>query len=177
MTDDYTRLSPLRREFKLAPGRITKVDFHFPAGCAGLVGARVLRGGFQLWPLTAGQWIVTDDFTPTMPETFLLDERPYSLTFEGYNEDTANNHTITVAVAVDISVDYVKELVEIVSEGFPSLKDTLVERLEPLREAAQSVVGLLEEGVLPSLQEVLQLLREEKESKVSKMTFSELTIL
>lgn len=161
-------------DVNLIQGVIDPLTIEFPAGCQGLVGIRILQGLFQIWPLTSGEWVAGDDITVISPKIYELEAGRDRLRIEGRNQDTANDHTITVGFNIDISVDYVKELVGAVAEAFPSLKDALVERLDPLLGVTKEVRGLLEEGVLPSLQEVVQLLREEKEREVSKMPLSEL---
>ena len=170
LTSDHTKSSPLRREIRLAPGKITKVDFHFPAGCAGLVGARVLRGSFQLWPLTAGQWIVTSGETPTMPETFLLNERPYSVTFEGYNEDIVNHHTITVAVAVEIPDVISEELLEVFKERIPLGLEDLISNWQIITENSSETVTVLTDEMLPLLRVMVEL--EEEKAKIIRRNMS-----
>lgn len=89
-----TRETPIREIARLTSGEIDQVSISFPAGCHGLVGVRVLHREFQLWPLTPGAWFITDDFTIRFPGRFELDDEPFELNVEGYNDDTKHPHTI-----------------------------------------------------------------------------------
>ncbi len=168
---------PQELQVNLTPGVITQVMVAFPAGCSGLVGLRILQGLFQVWPLTSGEWFISDDFVIVLPAQYDLTSGADKLRIEMYNLDEANPHTVTTYFTIEVSVEYLKELVEVVSEGFPNLRDALVAQLEPLKEATGSIAELLSEGIFPSMQEVLELMRRERELKVAKMTVAELTIL
>jgi len=87
---------PVSGRLKLTVGKITAAYVSFPAGCAGLVGARVLRGGHQLWPVMGAAWFVTDDFTIAIEEGYYLTDEPLDLVLEVYNTDTHYDHTVTL---------------------------------------------------------------------------------
>jgi len=92
--------APLVTTITMPPGKVTRVSIEFPAGCAGLVGARVLQGTFQLWPLTPGEWFVTDDFVIDFPEDRDLTPGMTEFDVETYNTDTVNEHTVSFRFAV-----------------------------------------------------------------------------
>ena len=87
---------PVSDRLRLTVGTITAAYISFPAGCAGLVGARVFRGGHQLWPLMGASWLVTDDFTIKIDEALYLIDEPLDLVLEVYNTDTHYDHTVTL---------------------------------------------------------------------------------
>lgn len=90
--------APVSDRVRLTVGKITTATVSFPAGCAGLAGARVLRGGHQLWPVMGAAWFVSDDFTIEIDEGLYLTDEPLDLVLEVYNTDLLYSHTITLQV-------------------------------------------------------------------------------
>ena len=45
---------------ELGDSNVTKILLVFPPGCANLVGARIERGGTQVYPLIAGTWFTLE---------------------------------------------------------------------------------------------------------------------
>jgi len=174
ITDDYTKLSPLREDIKLGSGRISKVDFHFPAGCAGLVGVRVLQGASQLWPLTSGEWIVSDDHTVTFSSDYLLDVRPYNLTIVGYSEDDTYPHTIYISITVDSVVDSSQPIVEAISLGVPTLANLVVSGNRELNQDTLDAMKRIEDNVVEILLEQVAEAKRTNERLYSDMSLEEL---
>lgn len=92
--------SPVEQELKLAPGVLHWVDFFFPWGCAGLAKAALYRFEQQLYPTNPGEWFAANDDSIEFPTYFPLDEWPYVLRLEAWNEDDTYSHTITVRLGV-----------------------------------------------------------------------------
>jgi len=88
---------------RLSRGIIKRIDLVFPAGCAGLVGVRLLKQAFQVIPLNYPKWIETDGETVSIQTEIYLTEIPYELEFQGYNLDDTFEHTIRVRVLMEPS--------------------------------------------------------------------------
>jgi len=119
VTSGKTKASPEVTIFPLTDGVLTKIDVGFPAGCAGLVGIRVLRGSHQLFPMVEDEWFVTDDYTIAFPIKQEVTEQPRLLRIEGYNSDDTYDHTITLRVSIERAVDASTALLQVVSERLP----------------------------------------------------------
>jgi len=92
--------APKTQTLKLTAGVIINIDAKFPRGCHGLVKIRLFHHGFQLVPLSRGQWVTGDDEPVKMPHYFELTSAPYALKFQGVSPGTTFNHTVTVRVTV-----------------------------------------------------------------------------
>lgn len=92
--------APVREVVSLCPGTITKVDIFFVPDCAGYVGVRVLRFEHQLWPTNPDVWFRRNEDGPDWEESFPLDDDPYELIVEGYNEDDSYAHDVILGFAV-----------------------------------------------------------------------------
>ncbi len=99
------RSEPIEQKVALTAGVVDQLMVHFPAGCAGLVGLRVLRGSFQIWPLVTDEWFVSDDHTIIFPDNLPLTPGTDVLSIEAYNEDTVNDHALTVSFSVNIPTE------------------------------------------------------------------------
>lgn len=114
----WPKLAPLELKANLASGVVSQVMIEFPAGCAGLVGCRISRGLFQLWPLTAHEWFISDDFTVDFKEELVLDEGPCILRIEAYNEDDTYDHTLKVSFSiVEDKPDPIQQMAEIMARS------------------------------------------------------------
>ncbi|MCL5026639.1 MAG: hypothetical protein M1531_09145 [Chloroflexi bacterium] len=87
-------------DLKLAPGVIHRVGLTFPAGCVGLAHARILRSGHQLWPTNPDQDFALDDTQVEWDDYFELNEDPFSVLIQAWNQDDTYAHTITVRIGV-----------------------------------------------------------------------------
>jgi len=91
---------PLRQYLRITKGVITGVDVKFPAGCHGMVKARLYRHEQQAIPLTRDEWIRGDD-EAVSTETYIdLNAYPYQLKFVACSPDTDYDHTVTVRIQV-----------------------------------------------------------------------------
>jgi len=91
---------PLKQYLRITKGVITGVDVKFPAGCHGMVKARLFRYEQQAIPLTRDEWIRGDD-EAVSTETYIdLNAYPYQLKFVGCSPDTDYDHTVTVRIQV-----------------------------------------------------------------------------
>jgi len=100
ITANTTEETPLEDWLGLPRGIITQVDIKFPAGCHGMVKARLFKEALQLVPLSEDEWVTGDDETvPTDTYCELLD-KPYKLKIQACSPDTDYDHTITVRIEV-----------------------------------------------------------------------------
>ena len=65
-----------------------------PSGWACLAHYRILHGIYQLHPANKGVWDTGDNIRGFVPLNWKMPEHKLTLTIEGYNEDTAYDHTI-----------------------------------------------------------------------------------
>jgi len=89
-----TKANPHHSVLDVTKGLVYRVEFQFPAGCAGLAYMAVFDGGFQVWPSTLGEFFHTDNFTIAFDEMYLKSSAPYQFDFYGYNLDETYPHTI-----------------------------------------------------------------------------------
>lgn len=92
--------TPIEQTLKLTKGVIVRCDVKYPAGCHGLVKARLFYHTFQLIPLNKGEYITGDDETVPTETYFELAAAPYSLKFEGSSPGTTYDHVITVRITI-----------------------------------------------------------------------------
>lgn len=154
------RTSPMRTELELAVGVVSHVSLSFPAGCAGLVGLRVLDGLLQLWPLTPGEWFITDNFTIDFPENRLLTSGAKTYTIETFNEDTRYSHTVTAQVhvaqpAADPLAQIAQILESLESAAVNGNQDGLMAIAEALGSMAE-LLYLIHIQDLPAIAQLLQ---------------------
>ena len=136
--------APIRHKMSLTAGVIDKVSIEFPAGCAGLAGVRILENEFQLWPLTPGQWFVTDDFTIEFTEYHKIEAEPFALYIEGYNTDSTYDHTITVSISVSPPhEDPLKQVAEILERRERSAAPVTFSQIKDLRDGVQAIFSIL----------------------------------
>jgi len=86
--------SPHHDRLIVTKGLVYRVEFQFPAGCAGLAGILVSDGGFQVWPSTLGEWFASDNFTIAFDDMYLKSSEPFQFDFWGYNLDDTYDHTV-----------------------------------------------------------------------------------
>lgn len=85
----------------LPKGVIRHVRIYFPAGCCGLAHVRITVDETQVWPSTSGDWFAGEDGAIEFEENYPLTEAWHWVEVLGYNEDTAQTHTITVQLTVE----------------------------------------------------------------------------
>ena len=65
-----------------------------------MCGARLLYAEFQLWPLSKSEWFVSHPYALDFAENYVLEDEPYTVVAETYNEDDTFSHTVWIAVSV-----------------------------------------------------------------------------
>jgi len=92
--------NPKFESFKIARGLIYRVEFQFPAGCAGLAHLRIYDGGHQLWPSSLGKDFHVDGPVIAFDDLYFKLAAPYELVAWGYNTDDTYNHTIYIRIGL-----------------------------------------------------------------------------
>jgi len=100
ITGNKPAAEPKEQTLDLHPGVITKVEVKFPAGCHGMVKARLFFGRFQIVPLSRGEWVTGDDESVSYPTYHEIVNEPAQLLFQGCSPGTSYSHTITVRVQI-----------------------------------------------------------------------------
>lgn len=95
------RSAPTVGEANLPAGTVTWVGVQFPTGCGGLVHARILRAGHQVWPSDLDEDISSDGFIVSWRERYPLLEPPYVFRLEVWNDDDTYQHTVTFFFEVE----------------------------------------------------------------------------
>jgi len=87
---------PVEAAFTRAEAILTKVEGHFPPGCAGMVKCALYYGIKQLIPVVEGQYLAGDGETVSLRVQIPLPNHPTTLTFKAWSPDTAYPHTLQV---------------------------------------------------------------------------------
>ena len=90
--------APVSDTLKLCAGVSVLREVAFPAGCCGYVHVHVNDAGWQLIPWSRDEWLASDDDVVEDNSPYPMFTVPYMLTIYGYNEDTVNDHTVTLRV-------------------------------------------------------------------------------
>lgn len=94
-----TKTSPQVTRRGIPAGVITKVEVEIPSGVSGLSGVQIWGGG-QLWyPADQSEWITGDGETVSFTDNRDIRKSmttPKEIVIYSYNEDEANDHTLTV---------------------------------------------------------------------------------
>jgi hypothetical protein len=98
--------APATAEVEIFPGVVTHVWLQFPRGCAGLVHARVLRAGSQIWPANPDADIASDGFIVNWSDEYDMTDTPLTLTLSAYNLDDTYPHTVTLWLETRPVEDY-----------------------------------------------------------------------
>ena len=93
---------PLEEWLDMPKGIITRVDIKFPAGCHGMVKARLFLESLQFVPLSSDEWVTGDDETVPTETGIELADHPYKIKFVACSPDTSYDHTITVRIEVKL---------------------------------------------------------------------------
>lgn len=105
--------APTIQDIVLDVGIIHHVEIAFPDGCDGLVHAIIRKAIHHLWPSNTDEDISGNGALISFDEDYHLDETPYTLTVEAWNEDTAYPHTIEVRLAMRALPPIVSETTDI----------------------------------------------------------------
>jgi hypothetical protein len=85
--------------FRVEPGQITRLGILFPAGCAGLVDARIIRGLAVIWPTNDNGFFRGDGFPIEWNEEYDLPE-PTDLILDVRNRDDTLAHEVFIWITV-----------------------------------------------------------------------------
>ncbi len=92
--------SPRHATILVSKGLVYRVEFQFPAGCAGLAGLIVSDGGFQIWPSSLGEWFVGDDQVIAFDDMYLKSSEPWQFDLWGFNLDDTYPHTLYIRIGL-----------------------------------------------------------------------------
>jgi hypothetical protein len=95
-----TEATSTKVNFKVNKGVIYRAWLIFPPGCAGLVKVRVYHEVHPIMPVNISDYIAADDYVFEIPLFFEIEDEPYLITFEGWNEDDTYNHTISLLLLI-----------------------------------------------------------------------------
>ena len=99
-TKGQTEATLSRQTFKINQGIIYRAWIIFPAGCLGLVKVRIYHEEHPIMPVNKSDYLKADSYVFEIPLFFEVTDEPYNVTFEGWNEDANNDHTITLMLLV-----------------------------------------------------------------------------
>ena len=99
--------NPQHDTLDVCRGLIYRVEFQFPAGCAGLAYVAAYDGGHQLYPSSIGEFFHTDNFTIAFDDLYLKLVQPWQLDFYGYNLDDTYPHTIYCRIGMVDKDEYI----------------------------------------------------------------------
>ncbi len=94
------RSGPKITRLKVSKGLVYRVEFFFPPGSAGLMGAAVFDGLYQAWPSTIGEYFTSDSETIGFDDMLEKIAAPYEFTCVTYNEDTTFEHFVSVRLGL-----------------------------------------------------------------------------
>jgi len=95
-----------RTTLRVGYGLVWRMEVEFPPGCAGLAHVRILDGSYQMYPATPGETFASDGAVIGFDDLYMKASEPFSFMIEGWNEDTAWDHTLQVRVAMASQEDY-----------------------------------------------------------------------
>ncbi len=96
----HTEAVPLEETLQIAHGIITQVYVFFPAGCNGLVFARVKYHERAIFPSTPAMFITGSGFPIQWGEYYEVYQEPYELKLVGWAQSTTYAHVVTFGVVV-----------------------------------------------------------------------------
>ena len=97
---DTAIAAPASVSLPVVDGTLKQLFITFPAGCAGLVGVRVLFSERVIFPSNPDEWFIADNITFDFGENLKIDDKPFSFDLEGYNLDCIFDHTVTFRMAI-----------------------------------------------------------------------------
>jgi len=131
--------SPYPVDLKVTAGVVKDLAIEFPAGCAGLAHLRILRGGYQVWPVDIGEWFTSDDHVIIIHPNYKMMDHPLQFRIEGYNEDESNYHVLTVRLELEPAIDPMLSLVEILQARLPLTTEEMIGVLPDISESMKAV--------------------------------------
>lgn len=176
--DENTLITaPKKLDLKVTAGVITHLAIEFPAGCAGLAHLRVLRGGYQVWPVDIGEWFMSDDHVIEIDTHYKLMDHPLQFRIEGYNEDETNYHVLTVRVELTEALDPTLSLVELLEARLPVTTGDLIGVLPGIHEQTEALFTLIDKGIIPILHSIDETGKESLEEKYAGKPLSEIATI
>jgi len=88
--------SPVSIEFEVEEPYLTRLDVHFPDGCALMVRVRFMYGVKQLFPQPEDAWLVGNGETVSWDEVFRLWEKPIKIRCEACSPGTSYQHQLAI---------------------------------------------------------------------------------
>lgn len=92
--------NPYLSNIRITEGRIARWLVTIPVSSGWSVGVRVLHSDFQLLPLTPGTWVEGGLVHLNIEESILIDNYPYELKVECYNNDPYYDHKILIGCVI-----------------------------------------------------------------------------
>lgn len=92
--------APYHMELPITEGVITRVVIRWRYGVAWLGGCRVCHGGFQLYPLSIGEWLTSSHHALEFADQYAVDDVPFHLDVYAYNTDDSFSHRLFVGVEI-----------------------------------------------------------------------------
>jgi len=158
----------------LTPGKVEQLSITFPAGCMGLVGLRILRGLFQVWPLTSTDWYIADDFTIVIPCSQIIKDGADRFRIEVYNEDTKYPHTLHVDFSIILPDTISERILELLNERLPAGIENLIAAGFGIQGDVGETIEIMRDELIPILQASLQAQQKLLERDYSDMSMKEL---
>jgi len=164
---------PAQIEMKLTEGIIKQWEFEVPPGVNAVAGVRVMWGSFQLFPRNPESWLVSGGGILRYPENWHLEEEPYVLLFQGYNDSTRYSHTIQLRLTILPSRLARPELIIVAALGelskvfTASIREAVRDLTTSIENAGKYVVEKLSKPMKELLQR-LEWLRSFMESAARK---------
>lgn len=170
-----TLITSLRSvDLKVTAGVVKDLAIEFPAGCAGLAHLRILRGGYQVWPVDIGEWFTSDDHVIIIHPNYKMMDHPLQFRIEGYNEDEVNYHVLTVRLELEPAIDPMLSLVDIIETRLPLTTGELIGVLPGIHQQTQALFTLIEKGIIPILHSIDDVQKESLEEQYATRPLSEI---
>jgi len=87
---------PVSVEFEIEELYLTRLDVHFPDGCALMVKVRFMYGPKQLFPQPEDAWLVGNAETVSWDEMLRLWESPIKIRCEACSPGTSYQHQLAI---------------------------------------------------------------------------------
>jgi len=130
--------APIHDVMLVSRGLIYRVEFQFPAGCAGLAYMMMADGGHQVYPSSLGEFFHTDNFTIAFDDLYLKLVSPYQFDFYGYNLDETYDHVIYCRVGMADKDEYMARFLP--NLGYEQLIKLQAEETAKQEEASVAVL-------------------------------------
>lgn len=76
----------------LTKGKVIKISVFFPWGCGGLCRIQIIRGTWQVFPLTRAQWLRGNKITIEGETDIDITTAPFEFEVHSWNEDDTFTH-------------------------------------------------------------------------------------